>query len=138
MVRQLLMDPSNFSPLQAELPSGKKKRKGRLSLLLYHFCNLLVVFLNAPTITQGVVAPEATCTVKLLLELVDESWLVDGHGLFAQSLEDKEMYMKKYVLVRMLWMAGLVLDRKTSPERTYSFLFLRFELPDTNLLSLQV
>jgi hypothetical protein len=83
------------------------------ALLLHRFCWYLIIILEEESIMGSLTSIRVASSASALLPLIDDGWLV---GDLVQMRMPTPMNLRRHVVVRILWMAGLVLDPKSSPE----------------------
>jgi len=97
------------------------------SLLLYQFCCYLIALLEEESIVGSLASIEVTTAASALLPLIDDDWLVGD--LVGMPLS---LYLRRLVVVRVLWMAGLSLNPKRfeegRPSSTFTIAHLRSQV----------
>jgi hypothetical protein len=81
------------------------------ALLLHRFCWYLIVMLEEESILGSLTSIRVASSASALLPLIDDAWLV---GDLVQM--PPPLHQRRGVVVRILWMAGLVLGPKSCPE----------------------
>ena len=82
------------------------------ALLLHRFCWYLIAILEEESILGSLSSIRVASSASALLPLVDETWLV---GDLVQPVPTP-LHLRRGVVVRILWMVGLVMDPKKYPE----------------------
>lgn len=84
------------------------------TLLLYHFCFLLIIMMEAETVSQGAISLEATSLATLMLPPIDDTWL-------EPNTYDPNVVpwgVRGPVLIRILCILGLTIRAERFPEGT--------------------
>lgn len=89
-------------------------------LVLHNFCRLIILLLEAKTLKQGVASPNAIFSASSLLQLIKYRWLEPG----TCNLLENQAGNVKMSLVRMLCVAGMILNPEYHPERTITCFLL--------------
>jgi hypothetical protein len=82
------------------------------SLLLHHFCELLVIHMEADSVLQSVSSPEARMVATSLVQYVRTEYFVSG----TPGDHDRRNQLTQSLFPRILWLAGLTLTREECPE----------------------
>ena len=80
-------------------------------LLLHRFCWYIIVLLEEESIVGSLESIGVITSASALLPLIDENWLV-GDLLHLPT----PFPMRRFLVLRILWMAGLALNPKRFPE----------------------
>ena len=98
-----------YNPSAFILPTHSSYDLFTFNLLLYHFCSLLIIMLEANTVTQGAISIEATSLATLILPHIEDRWL--GRNTYDPALVPGGFH--RAVLIRVLYVLGFDYQSKT-------------------------
>jgi hypothetical protein len=92
------------------------------TILLHHFCELLIAYLNADSILQSASSLEATRAASSLVRFLNTEWLVLNQ--VQQFSADPQLSMRtqatRLKIPRMLWLAGITFTKNRDPLGMFS------------------
>ena len=108
-VAQLLIDKSSASHTIAQ---DEFTLPAKFALLLYQFCSYLILLIEGDTVRGALSIVDAETSASALLPLIGDDWLN------RDTLLPTPLCLRKFISLRVLWMAGLSLNPERFPAGT--------------------
>lgn len=101
--------------------AGRIQDELTFTLLLYDFCIFLTILSQARTIIKGSLSPEAISLARSMLHRLESRWLDLSAVDFITA---PPAQLRRFVLIRILWMVGLSLNLQRHPQGTFRYKYV--------------